>query len=313
MDSAPLFRYHDDSFGDQNDSADRSLSSASGNASLEVIRSPQNATIRRLAALRNHRRRRASGSLLVDGPRETLRALEAGIHLLGFYEPWSDSEGWSTGPPELQLVRERAQDLGRHHAVSAQAFAKIKYGGGSDRCVAEMKVPSRTFDDLPNPPRGLVLVLDGVEKPGNVGAVFRTADAAGVDAVMLSDCPCDVWNPNAVRASLGAVFTVPHATGTADQVADRLLQWRIPVLAMRVEAADSLYECELDNQAAVILGSEAGGLNDRWTQIGGGTIGGIMLPMLGQIDSLNVSVSAAVVAYEALRQRLSAELPPPPS
>ena len=272
-----------------------------------MIRSPQNATIRRLAGLRNHRRRRASGSMLVDGPRETLRAIEAGIELMGFYEPWNESEGWQAGPPELLRVREHAREKKCHRGVQDQAFAKIKYGEGSERCVAEMKVPVRHFEGLPSPPQGLILVLDGIEKPGNIGAVFRTADAAGVEAVLLSDCPCDVFNPNAIRASLGAVFTVPLAAGTADQVADWLLRWKISVLAMRVEAADSLYESQLAGPVAVILGSEANGLGDRWKQLGGHRVSGLVLPMSGRVDSLNVSVSAAVVAYEALRQRAASE------
>jgi TrmH family RNA methyltransferase len=274
---------------------------------LEILRSAQNATIRRLISLRNHRRRRAAGVVLVDGARETLRAIESGMHLQAFFEP-VDGAGRFIGDVDgLDEARQKAIDQGVHRAVSQDLFAKVCYGEAQQRCVAEFDTPTDRIADLP-PPSGLILVLDRVEKPGNVGAIFRTADAAGVSTILLCDCPSDRFNFNAIRGSLGAVFTVPAASGSQDEVNAYLDRYADRVFGMRVEGAISLYENDLrTGVVAVIVGSEADGLADRWQQWGQGAkrqaVVGVKLPMTGFVDSLNVSVSAAIVAYEANRQR----------
>lgn len=295
----------------------------SGKRPMEIIRSPQNPTIRRLVQLRKHRRRRAAGVVLVDGARETLRAIEAGLTLRAYFEPVDDfalpsvpsgdpSDFQSTGNErsdvESGAVRSAAIAAGVYCGVSKGVFEKIGYGDASRGCVAEFTAPGDRIIDLPNPSPGLILVLDRVEKPGNVGAIFRSADAAGVAAVLMCDCPSDRFNSNAIRGSLGAVFTVASASGSIDEVNDYLSRHVDQVFAMRVEGACSLHETDLRGTCvAVILGSEADGLADRWRQWGPADrrsdVTGVKLPMTGLVDSLNVSVSAAIVAYEALRQR----------
>lgn len=271
---------------------------------LNIIRSPQNATIKRLASLRNHRRRRAAGIVLVDGPREIWRAIQAGWHLKGFYEPLVHDAFEAAPPyPEIHQIRAHAAKQDRHFGVDAAAFAKLAYAGSSGICLAELDAIPRTLNDLPANLTGLVLVLDRVEKPGNIGAIFRTADAAAVAAVLLCDCPSDAMNPNSIRGSLGAVFTVPHASGTATEIAQVLTKRAFRPLAMRVEGSRNLFSQDLSGDIAVILGSEADGLGDRWTHVGEAPVDGVCLPMYGQVDSLNVSVSAAIVAFESVRQR----------
>lgn len=275
---------------------------------MEIIRSPQNATIRRLVGLRNHRRRRAAGVVLVDGARETLRAIESGMTLRGFYEPVDASGNFAADVDGLADVRGHAIGLGKHRGVIGEVFAKICYGEAMQRCVAELDAPGDRITDLSPPKPGLILVLDRVEKPGNLGAVFRSADAAGVAAVLLCDCPSDRFNSNAIRGSLGAVFSVASASGTQAEVNEYLSRHVRRVAAMRVESAGSLFDFDLrGDSVAVILGSEADGLGNRWTTWGqpdaSRPVAAVKLPMAGRVDSLNVSVSAAVVAYEAVRQR----------
>lgn len=278
---------------------------------LEILLSAQNPTIRRLISLRNNRRRRAAGVVLVDGARETLRAIESGMKLNAFFEPVDAAGQWIGEADGLAEARTHAMADGVHRGVSQSLFAKVCYGDAQQRCVAEFEAPSDGILDMPVPRPGLILVIDRVEKPGNVGAIFRTADAAGVAAVLLCDCPSDRFNSNAIRGSLGAVFTVVSGSGSRDEVNEYLTRHVEKVFAMRVEGATSLYATDLSvPSVAVILGSEADGLADRWHDWGVGAdrreVVGVKLPMNGFVDSLNVSVSAAIVAYEANRQRSAA-------
>jgi RNA methyltransferase, TrmH family len=139
-----------------------------------------------------------------------------------------------------------------------------------------------------------------MEKPGNLGAALRTADASGVDAVLLSDPICDAFNPNAIRSSLGAIFTVPTAFGTSQAVDAWLQQQRCSVFTARVEGAIPYSSASFDGPAAIVIGNEADGLQDRWSQ---SRFQGVSIPMMGKIDSLNASVSTAILLFEAVRQR----------
>jgi RNA methyltransferase, TrmH family len=189
--------------------------------------------------------------------------------------------------------------------VADSVIEKISFGQSVRGVVAEFDEPTRTLNDLRLPASPLILVLDQVEKPGNIGAVFRSVDAAGIDAVVLCESN-DIFNPNAIRSSLGGVFHVPSADGTEAEV-KRFLQSRgIRVLAARVESSEQLWAADLSGPLAIVLGSEADGLAGRWQEIGGCPIAGVRIPMAGKVDSLNVSVSAAVIGFEAIRQRRDA-------
>jgi TrmH family RNA methyltransferase len=163
-------------------------------------------------------------------------------------------------------------------------------------------MPRTSLAELAAPADSLICVLEQLEKPGNLGAVVRTAAAAGVGAVIVADAHTDLFNPNAIRASLGAIFQLPVCAASAEDTQNWLAQRGGPVYATRVDASVPYTHVDYRGPCAVVLGSEARGLSETWQ---GPSVQPIALPMLGPVDSLNVSVTAAVVFYEALRQRQS--------
>jgi TrmH family RNA methyltransferase len=161
-------------------------------------------------------------------------------------------------------------------------------------------VRPKSLADLSLAGQGLVVVLEAVEKPGNVGAVLRTADAVGASAVVVADPGTDLYNPNTIRASLGAVFTVPACTAGSAETLAWLRGQRLRILAARVDGSVRYTDVSYVEPCALVLGSEVRGLSEVWRDA---EVTAIRLPMLGTVDSLNVSITAAVVLYEALRQR----------
>ncbi|MEM8670176.1 MAG: TrmH family RNA methyltransferase [Planctomycetota bacterium] len=268
-----------------------------------VLRSSANPTVRHLVRLRDNRARRKLDRVIVDGWRETNQAIESGMTLVGLYvaEPSESTSG--TDSPLIEGLCHLASSAGKLQRVSSQIMQKIAYGQSPRGCVAEFERPQRAITDLDPPSDPLVLVLDRIEKPGNVGAIFRCADAAGVDAVLLCECG-DVWNPNAIRSSQGCVFHVPSSECSQSEIAGFLQAHSVRLVAARVESSQLLWETSLAGGVAILLGSEAHGLGERWQQIDETTVAGVRIPMAGSIDSLNVSVSAAVILYEAVRQRM---------
>jgi TrmH family RNA methyltransferase len=264
-----------------------------------VLHSAANPTVRHLIRMRDNRARRRARRVLVDGWRETAQAIQAGLSLCGIYLP-SGSE----------LPPDQFGHHPEHHAiatrklqwVSAALMERISYGQSARGVVAEFEQPERTLAKLSLPPSPTLLILDQIEKPGNLGAVFRCADAAGVDAIVICGA-ADPFNPNTIRSSLGAVFRVPFATADESETEQFLISRGIPALAARVESSQSLWEVGLDPPIAIILGSEADGLGDRWARLGDEPIPGVQIPMFGQVDSLNLAVSAAIIAFEAARRR----------
>ena len=266
-----------------------------------VLRSAANPTIRHIVKLRDNRSRRKANRVLVDGWRETSQAVQASLEIQGLYISESFARETST-PEDTRTTIEHAAKLNRLVVVADPLMDKIGYGQSSRGVVAEFVRPDRELDTLMLPNEPLLLVLDRIEKPGNVGAVFRCADAAGIDAILLSDC-VDLFNPNAIRSSLGAVFRVPCAAAAEAEIEAYLAARNIRGLAARVESSASLWDTDLTGAVAIILGSEALGLEDRWAEIGGTPITGVRIPMAGKVDSLNVSASAAILTFEAVRQR----------
>ena len=185
-------------------------------------------------------------------------------------------------------------------ATSGPALDKLAYGDRAAGLVATVRVPDLAVAGLDLPPNPLVVVLEAVEKPGNLGAVLRSADAAGADAVIAADPRTDLFNPNAVRASLGAIFAVPLAAGTSDEIRADLERRGLQIIAARVDAPDLYTDVDLAGPVAIVLGSEADGLTGAWPAPRARPV---RLPMLGVGDCLNVSIAAAVLLYEARRQR----------
>lgn len=264
--------------------------------------------------MRDNRARRKERRVIVDGWRETLRAMQAGLTPLGVYTTEPDADAQGTSPEiepqsgnEKDSVLELAADTIRW--VSSAVMEKIAYGQSARGVVAEFQAPERGLATLKLPPNPLILVLDRLEKPGNVGAAFRCADAAGVDAVLCTPQKTDLFNPNAIRASLGTVFTVPAATADEGDARQWLSERAVNVLAARVESASSVWDAELTSATAFVIGSEATGLGASWASGDDLTVQGIHLPMRGHADSLNASVTAAILLFEAQRQRSHTETP----
>jgi len=253
--------------------------------------------VKNAIALRTRRGRKKQGRIIIDGVREVWRAVDSGVELIeAFLCP--EVRGEETRKLAARISDGAADVL----TVSPTVFQSLAFGSRQEGIVAVARRPQRSLEDIPVAEDSLIAVLDGVEKPGNVGAVLRSADAAGVSALVVVDSGTDLYNPNVIRASLGAVFTVPVCTAGRDGTLDWLRQHRIRVFATRVDGAVGYTEVSYRTPCAVVLGSEAEGLCDVWSD---GDIRAVSLPMLGTVDSLNVSTTAAVLFYEALRQRTS--------
>jgi TrmH family RNA methyltransferase len=267
-----------------------------------LIRSLQNPTVKRLIRLRDNRSRRRAERVLVDGWRETRRAMEAGLKPLGIYTVPEEaaSSTASAGESAAWVLDHAGQSL---QSVTAEVMQRISYGQSSRGVVAEFESPRWNLSQLTVPNSPLVLILDRFEKPGNVGAAFRCADAAGVDAVLLTPESCDRFNPNAIRSSLGAVFSVPSATCSEAEARRWLREYEIRVFAARVESSLPIWETDLVGPVGLLIGSEAHGLGEHWQPANDCSIASVQIPMNGRVDSLNASVSAAVLLYEAARQR----------
>jgi RNA methyltransferase, TrmH family len=261
-----------------------------------VLTSLANPRVKAAAALRERRERERTGLTLVDGARELRRALEAGAEVVEAFV----CEPLLAGPDAraaLDLLRSRGIAT---HAASEAVFAKLAFGERAEGLVGVVRIPSLGLSDLSLPEDPLVAVIESVEKPGNVGAVLRSADGAGADAVVAASPRTDVFNPNAIRASAGTVFTVGIAAAPTAEVIVWLRERGLRIVAARVEAERLYTAADLTGPLAIVLGAEAEGLTDAWTA---DDIEAVRLPMLGAADSLNVSVSAAVLLYEARRQR----------
>jgi TrmH family RNA methyltransferase len=266
-----------------------------------TIDSPANPRIKAAVALRDRRERERAGLTLVDGARESLRAIEAGVEVVEafvFRELVTTPEGRRV----LELLGEGGVGgKGRPilTEIGERAFERLAYGDRADGVILAIRTPSHALADLALPPNPLVIVTEDVEKPGNVGAILRSADAAGANAVIAVG-GTDLFNPNVIRASVGTVFSVPVASAPAADVAVWLRAAGVRIVASRVDATDLHIDADLTGPLAIVLGSEATGLSDAWQDA---DVAAVRLPMLGAADSLNVSAAAAVLLYEAWRQR----------
>ena len=184
--------------------------------------------------------------------------------------------------------------------VPLALYEKIAVRGSTEGIVAEVRVKERRLGELELPDNPLIVVLESVEKPGNLGAVLRSADAAGADAVIVCDPLTDLWNPNLIRASIGAVFTVPTIAAPSAEVIPWLKARGIHILTAQLQDSEWYYETPMTGPTALVMGTESTGLTQAWRIAADAHI---RIPMLGRLDSLNVSVSAAILLFEAVRQR----------
>jgi TrmH family RNA methyltransferase len=252
-----------------------------------MITSTSNPEVRAVAALHKRSERERTGLFLIEGRREIERAAAAGIELVSVYRLSSSQAFDVPGNP-------RSVELGE------LAFRKLAYG--RDGVVATARAPTFAIDDLHLPDPALVLVVESIEKPGNLGAALRSADAAGA-GMIVADPVTDLLNPNVVRASIGSIFIVPAALATTAEAIAHLQERSITVCAAVVDSGRPPWEIDLTEPVAIVVGGEHAGLSAPWEEAADHKI---TVPMAGAADSLNASVAAAVILFEAIRQRTAA-------
>jgi RNA methyltransferase, TrmH family len=261
-----------------------------------AITSRHNPRFREALALRDTRHRRRSGRILVDGAREVGRAMSAGHRAL---EAWVAHERIRSA--EAREVLAGLESAGADVVdVSPDLLARLAYGDRDDGLVAIFPLPATDLGRLELPGAPLLGVVVDLEKPGNLGAVMRSADGAGVDGLIVADPASDPWSPNAIRASLGTIFSLRVAVCTSEEARDDLARRGIRIVAADPEGEQEYGRVDLTGPMAIVLGAEATGLPDAWR---GDDVVRARIPMHGVADSLNVAASAAILFYEARRQR----------
>ena len=267
---------------------------------IEKITSLQNQRIKKAIRLHSSRGRQLQNRMIVFGNREVSRAIESGVH---FEEVFCTETLWDAlSPSEKNCVTNSGVQL---FFVVPEVFEKLAYGSRTSTLIGTAKRPDTSFNSLSSQfasqkDFSLVLVLQSIEKPGNLGAIVRSADACGIDAVLCADPLTDFFHPNAIRSSTGVVFQMPLISGTTPEIQDWLSAREFSVFTAMLENASSFYDSDLTGKVALVLGNEAKGLAESWSAKG---YSPVKLPMRGQADSLNVSVTASVMMYEAMRQR----------
>lgn len=254
-----------------------------------VITSVQNARVKRVVALQlKSAQRRAAGVFVVEGLREVERCIDAGLEVQELYH-------CPTILPQIPPLQCNAL-----YQVTQAVYEKIAYRGGTEGVVGVVKMRTLTLNDINLGESPLLVVLESVEKPGNLGAVLRSADAAGATAVIVCDPLTDIYNPNLVRSSTGAVFSVPCVACSSEECIAFLKAHGIAILTAQLQDSRPYYDTNMRGATAIVMGTEATGLTQQWRQAADAHL---RIPMLGTVDSLNVSVSAAILLYEAVRQR----------
>lgn len=262
-----------------------------------VIQSRHNEQVKNLVKLQKRKYRDRQERFLVEGLRELQFALHGGVALETLYYcpeyfPASGHADWIAGirrAGTARLVRMRGE-----------VFDKVSYREGPDGLLAVARQGQSRLEELALSRNPLLLVLEGIEKPGNLGAILRSADGAGVEAVLLVDCRLDLYNPNAIRSSQGLLFSLQVVAAEAEPLMRWMRERGIRSVATLPGAEDTLWEADFTGPSAIFLGAEHEGLSRALVAEMDGEI---RIPMAGRADSLNVAATAAVVAYEARRQR----------
>lgn len=250
----------------------------------------QNPRIKNLVLLETKSaERRRQGLFVAEGQREIMHCVEAGYEIATLYIC-----------PDLQQETVPELKAGSIVTVSRQVYEKIAYRGTTEGMIAEVRTKTRTLEGLRLKENPLIVVLESVEKPGNLGAVLRSADAAGADAVVVCDPLTDLYNPNLIRSSIGAIFTVPCIACSSEECIAFLKSRGIQILTAQLQNSHLYYETDMKRPTAIVMGTESTGLTNQWREAADAHI---RIPMLGRLDSLNVSVSAAILLFEAVRQR----------
>ena len=260
---------------------------------MEMITSVQNPKVKQLLLLQQKSsERKKTGLFVVEGRRELMHCLEAGYELDTVFvcsQLETGVEPMPTLPSGVRLL-----------VVSKAVYEKIAYRGSTEGVVAVVRSRQLRLSDLSLGPHPLIVVLERVEKPGNLGAILRSADASGVDAVVVCDPLTDLYNPNLIRSSVGGFFSVPCVACSSEECIAFLKGKGVRILTAQLQDSHVYYDTDMTVGTAIVMGTESTGLTDLWRQAADAHI---RIPMLGKIDSLNVSVSAAILMFEAVRQR----------
>ncbi len=264
---------------------------------LPFISSTQNPRIKSLARLSKRRERDEQKICLVEGARPIERALKAGFK---FTELFICSELFSVSYGENELVNKFLAANIPVTRLSKEAFTKLAYREHPEGILAIGQQWDTGLENIKLSDNPLLIVLESVEKPGNLGAILRTADAVGADGVILCDPATDIFNPNVIRASTGTIFSVPLAVANSKSVIDLLKNNSISILAATPHTDNMYTDTDLSKGIAVVMGAEDKGLSQNWLN---SCDLPVKLPMLGVADSLNVSAATVAICYEALRQR----------
>lgn len=260
---------------------------------MKQITSTQNAFIKQLVQLQEKAKaRKQSGSFLIEGQREIMLAKKGGYEIetvLFLPELLSEQEVKSIAGRQTELIE-----------INKEVYQKLAYRDTTEGIIAVTKSKALTLDNLELSDNPLVLVAEAPEKPGNIGALLRTADAAKLDAVIIANPKGDLYNPNIVRSSVGCLFTNNIATGTTEEIIAFLKTNKINIYCATLQDATYYHTQDYTTSTALVVGTEATGLSDAWREA---SKKNIIIPMQGEIDSMNVSVAAAILIFEAKRQR----------
>ena len=248
-----------------------------------IITSVQNARIKHVVALQQKSSlRREEGLFVVEGQREIEHCIACGYEVVELFV----LDG-------LDVERD-------HFVVTPQVYEKMAYRGSTEGMIGVARCKEHRLKNLHLKENPLLVVLESVEKPGNLGAILRTAEAAGIDALIVCDPLTDLYNPNVIRASIGGVFSVPTVVCNSNECIAFLKEHQIRILTAQLQDSYEYYDYDMRHATAIVMGTESTGLTNIWREVADAHI---RIPMLGRLDSLNVSVSAAILMYEAVRQR----------
>ena len=261
-----------------------------------ILTSLQNPKIKNAVKLREHRHRDLQGLMLIEGVRELTLALSNKLQLESLFY----CDKYFHNNNELTLIKDARKNGATLIEVDKNVFQKIAYKEHPDGLLVVAHQPKLSMQNLVIGKSPLLVVLVGIEKPGNLGAVLRSADAAGVDGIIVCDQCTDIYNPNVVRSSIGTIFSVQIATGTSQEALHWLKEKEISTVAASPDAPNAYTNIDFRIPVALVLGSEKLGLSDEWLNMADKQA---CIPMYGQADSLNVAASTTLLLYEAIRQR----------
>ena len=260
------------------------------------ITSFSNPRIKEVSKLRERAARNETGLMIVEGLRETTRAFDAGIQCRDVY----CSQSFFDQNKKDSFVAQITQKVENAFIVKDEVFEKICFGKRNEGIVVVCPQPKHDFSSLNLSKNPFVVIVESLEKPGNLGAILRTCDGAGVEAVIACDQVTDIYNPNVVRSSTGVIFLIPVIESTSEQAVEFLKQKKISICATFLGAEKTYTQINMNKPIAIVAGSEQKGLDDFWRDAADDLVS---IPMKGKADSLNVSVATSIVLYEAVRQR----------